>query len=138
MSTAARCIRFAIAIVVVCVSIPLGVAAQASAGRPGPVYVSTVPALGGVQLDIAGVGVVTGADGTASVTLATTKGVSHEVQLAGSAIGGGATVAISKVVRLPGAAQGVRLQIGLDVTSEVRLRIDPGKTGFALLSLIHI
>ena len=125
MSAGRRWARAGLALVVAVLAVPLGAVAAAGAARPSPVFVSTVPAMAGVHLEVAGIYVVTGADGTAAVGVIDTAGVSHDVHVTDHRAAGGHKVWLSKVSRSGDTSSGVRLQVGLNVASAVRLRIDP-------------
>lgn len=99
-------------------------------GGPGFVTVSTVPALAGVHLLIAGRGVVTGRNGTATVAVGDLTGLSKQVALASTAVGAD-TVALGKVMQVAAAPHSRTLEIGLDVTSPVRVNLVAGSSGIS-------
>jgi hypothetical protein len=129
--------RWAAALAALVLTAPLEVAAgPATADVSGSVYVSTVPALPNVQLNVGSAVVSTAGDGSAWVDVSNLNGIAQRVSLANDSLPNGSRLAIRKVVSAPHAASHeARLTVGFDVRSLVRLRIDPAGTGVALDSL---
>jgi hypothetical protein len=96
----------------------------------GTVSLQTVPALAGVRLAVGGSDVTTDAGGGAALWVPDLDGIAGRVSLATARLDPTTTVALSKVHPLPHTiARRSNLMIGLDVTSAVRLRVQPGTTG---------
>jgi hypothetical protein len=100
--------------------------APAEASSAGTVYVTTVPALAGVALDVRGVYVTTGPDGTAVVSLSDINGVASDITLSTAAVPGGTTVQINRIVPAVHIPHQSHLTIGLDVTSPVKIKLLQG------------
>jgi hypothetical protein len=98
-------------------------AVPARASSAGTVYVTTVPAIAGVALDIRGVYVVTGSAGTAVVSLPDINGVASDITLSSSSVPGGSTVDINRIVPATHIPHQSHLTIGLDVTSPARIKL---------------
>jgi len=96
---------------------------------PVRIQVRTVPALAGVRLIVAGVPVVTATDGTATARVSDSIGPA--IITARARVDATTSVSIVTVRRTPGRPPPeTRLRtVGLDVTSRVRLHLDPGVTG---------
>jgi hypothetical protein len=111
----------------------LGTAAGSTAGgAAGTVYVQTVPALAGVQLNVGGASVTTRTDGSARVEVSSINQVQHHVALTSTRVDDRTSVALSRVSPEPHTAPHVsRLSLALTVTSRVRLVIDPGSSGLS-------
>ncbi|HET7173813.1 MAG TPA: hypothetical protein VFI30_06010 [Nocardioidaceae bacterium] len=104
--------------------------AAGSAGSAGLVYLSTVPALAGVRLDVGGAVVTTGRYGRAAVHVADLDGIAKRVSLASARLNGRTTVALSHIDPAPHTTPHVsRLSIGLSVRSAVRLSVSTGRSG---------
>lgn len=114
------------------VVLPLGPAVAVGPGAAGKVYVQTVPALSGVQLNLDGVPVTTGPGGSASVELPSINHIAQRVSLADPKVDGHTTVAISRVSPAPHTIPHVsRLMVGLQVSTAVSVTVDPGNSGIA-------
>jgi hypothetical protein len=94
------------------------------------VFLTTTPAIPGVRLVVGSVTVTTGADGRVATPVSDINGIASRVSLASTRLGRRHDLSLAFV--LP-AAHHVKyeshLTVGIDVTSTVRLRIDPGSTG---------
>ncbi|MHB1614330.1 MAG: hypothetical protein ACYCXA_02365 [Actinomycetes bacterium] len=98
----------------------------------GVVAIQTVPALGGVQVQVGSSVVTTGPDGFASVWVANLNDTASRVSLASTTLDARTTVTLGAVT--PAAVHAKHeshLSVGLDVTSQVTLRISGGATGVA-------
>ncbi|TWP38664.1 hypothetical protein [Leekyejoonella antrihumi] len=111
---------------------PVGMAAVSGPGAAGTVYVQTVPALAGVRLSVAGIRVTTGSDGSARVKVSSINHIAQRVVLAGTRVDGRTTVALSRVSPQPHAERHTsRLDVGLQISSVVRLAVASGRSGIA-------
>ncbi len=117
-----------------------GSAGAAGAGStPGRVLLRTTPALPGVHLLVGSTPVTTGADGTASVRVGNINGIASRVALTSHGLGRRHTLALAFVAPAPHTTKYVsRLTVGIDVTSQVRLRVDPGATAVARKSVHQV
>jgi hypothetical protein len=105
-------------------------AAGAAGPTPGTIFLQTVPALGGVHLVVASIPVTTRSDGSVTVHVSDINGAASRVSLGSSVINSRTTVALASVH--PGrhvAKYQSHLTVGLDVSSLITLRVDPGHTG---------
>ena len=94
----------------------------------GQVHITTVPAMAGVRLIVAGVAVTTAPGGVATVSVTDLAALSKKVQLS-SRTAGTDTVEITRVVRDPSPRGSRSLTVGLNVTVPVRLSIVAGSSG---------
>lgn len=102
----------------------------ADAGSSGVVYLSTVPAVAGVQLKVGSALTTTDGNGRASAQVPDLNGIASTVALAADRLDGRTTVAISRVVPAPHIIAHVsNLTIGLDLSSRVRLHVGGGSAG---------
>jgi hypothetical protein len=99
------------------------VASPARASSAGTVYLTTVPALAGVAFDVRGVRVVTNQDGMAVVALSDINGVASDLTLSNTAVPGGSTVHIDRIVPAPHVPHQSHLTVGLDVTSPAKIKL---------------
>lgn len=100
----------------------------ATADQGGTVYLSTVPAVGGVTFLVGGIAVTTRSDGTATVAMGSIDGVAKRVVL-GSSRAGADRVALTRITPGPHVARESHLRVGLDVAVPVRLAVVAGSTG---------
>ena len=114
-----------------------GFPSRASASDTGgTVSLQTVPALAGVRLAVNGSVVTTDVGGSAALWVPDLNGIADTVSLASSRLDPTTTLAISKVHPLPHTiARRSNLMVGLDITSSVRLNVQPGTTGVAVDSV---
>ncbi len=120
------------ALVAVLLPVLAAVATPAAGARPTPgvVFVTTSPALAGVHLAVGPALVTTGPGGRASVRVADFNGIASRVSLADRHLGVRHVLRLAFVSPAPHTARyESHLTVGLDVTSLVRLRVDPGSTG---------
>lgn len=92
----------------------------------GTVYVSTVPAIAGVSLDIGGSVVRTGPDGSAAVSTGSLNGIAKRITLAGSSPISGETLSIARVASGVHRPRESHLTVGFDVSTSVRLQLAEG------------
>lgn len=137
---ARRWLRGATALVAVVMFAAPSAMAPAAADPSGTVFISTVPALGGVHLTVAGAAATTAADGTVSLALADIRNAANHVRLASDQIAPGTRVSLGKVVPGPHVSRESHLKVGLDVTSTVGLSIDSGTTGVdaSKVKVVHL
>jgi hypothetical protein len=107
-----------------------GLPLPAQADTGGTVYLRTVPALAGVQLQVGSTAVTTGGDGTATVSVSNLNGVARTVELGSTSLDADTSVAISKVVTAPHVAAGAsHISVGLDVSENVTVNVRSGDSG---------
>lgn len=105
-------------------------AAWAARPTPGTVFLQTVPALGGVHLLVGSIAVTTRSDGTVTLHVSDINGAASRVTLGETVLNSRTTLALATVRPEPHVAKyQSHLTVGLDVTSLVTLRVDPGHTG---------
>lgn len=96
-------------------------------GRTGTVQLRTVPATPGVQLNVAGVPVVTDASGRAQLAVSDLNGIARRITVTGSRLNTDTTVRMTHVHPDPHVIAHVsRLSIGLALTSTSTLRVTSG------------
>ena len=115
-----------------------GAPAAAQRSAAGTVYVSTIPAVAGLAIDIGGVVQQTGPDGSAIVRLADINGMPHRVSLATGTTPAGDAVSLTRVVPGRHVPHESHLSLGLDLTSRVRLRLGQGTSGVPSSSVHRI
>ena len=101
----------------------LFVASGASASSAGTVFITTVPRMPGAVFDVRGVFVTTDQSGSAVVPLSDINGVASDVTLTQSAVPGGASVQIDRIVPGTHVPHESHLTVGLDVSSPVRIKV---------------
>lgn len=106
-----------------------GYAVAAPSASGGTVFLQTVPALGGVHVSVASQVVTTGPDGSATLPVSNLNEIASTVALAGDQLDATDSLKLVKVQPGPHVTRESHLTLGLDVTSHVRLRIDPADTG---------
>jgi hypothetical protein len=114
-----------------------GAPAPATATAGGTVRVATVPPLAGVHLAVGGYDVTTGAGGFANVRVANLAAVAGNVRLADD-VANGAFVGIDTIVRTGSSPGGISVEVGLNVTVGVRLRLVAGASGVTPSSVRRI
>ena len=105
-------------------------AAAPSSASGGTVFLRTVPPLGGVRIQVGGQAVTTGPDGSVSMTVNDLNGIASQVGLATSQLGNN-TLTLAKVQPGSHVPHESRLTLGLDVSTQLSLQINPGDTGVA-------
>lgn len=107
-----------------------------AADSGGTVSLQTVPALAGVRVAVGPSVVTTDSSGSAVLWVPDLNDIAGSVSLASTQLDSRTTVAISKVQPLPHAiARQSNLRVGLDVTSAVRVLVQPGTTGTTATSV---
>ena len=87
-------------------------------------FITTVPAIPGVALDVRGVFVTTDPGGSAVIPLSDINGVASDVTLSQATVPGGSSVEIDRIVPAAGhVAHESHLTIGLNVTSPVKIKV---------------
>jgi hypothetical protein len=135
-----RVMRVLGALVVLPVLVTLTALAGASAAgsTAGTVFIRTVPALPGVSLLVSGVQVTTDGTGSARVGVADINNAASQVSLADKALDARSTLSVAYVKPDPHSGRHEsHLTVGLDVTSQVTLRLSPGTSGVAP-STVHV
>ncbi|HEY2296955.1 MAG TPA: hypothetical protein VGH43_04460 [Jatrophihabitans sp.] len=95
----------------------------ASGSSAGTVFITTVPTMAGVSLDVRGFFVTTDQSGAAEVSLPDINNVAADITLAEAAVPGGATVQINRIVPAAHVPHESHLTLGLDVTSPVKIKV---------------
>ena len=104
---------------------------------PGTVFIQTAPSLRGVHLWVGSSTVTTGPDGSATVRVADFNGIAARISLASTVLDSRNTLALAYVKPAPHTAKyQSNLTIGLDVTSQVTLRIS-GRAAGVTPSQVH-
>ena len=112
--------------------------ADASASH-GRVVITTVPALAGVRVAVGATQVTTGADGTVTLDVADLNGVASRVSLVSTAWGARSTLTQAFVKpQRDDRPRESHVVIGIDITSHVRLALDPGTTGVASSAVTRV
>ena len=137
MTRPRRGLRQTVIFLVILLVAVFGYFPSAAGNTSGTVYIRTVPAMAGVRFAVAGLFATTGTDGSASVSVGNLNGVAGQVHLAGSSVGNGTSVAISKIVPAAHVVGESHLSVGLNVSSQVQLSIDSGLTGVSV-SAVHL
>jgi hypothetical protein len=109
----------------------MGAAPSTAASSAGTVYVSTVPAVPGLAIDIGGVVQTTGPDGSAVAAVSNINGMPSRVRLAGTTTPAGDPVRLTRVVLGRHVPHESHLTLGLEISSLVRLRLGAGTSGVA-------
>jgi hypothetical protein len=102
----------------------------AGADTSGTVHLQTVPSMAGVALSVGGEVVRTGPDGAATLSVADLNGVADTVTIPDHYVTATLRVRMTHVVVLPHVEPHVsNLQVGVAVTSLMRIRVWAGRTG---------